>query len=241
MYMKKVSNILFVLSAIILSQVSLRANAEEIIMNPGSKNKVWIYGQVGKNTIEHFYEGVNAFYFRSLSDRFTFMGGLELNSKKNGFGGLLAEVNYKIPVKWFNLFISGRGVYNRYGKYDANEYLFRLALNAQSNHFDVVFGNSFLGYGQYGSHVFEPITWSVGFAAYLKNRSKCSWNVGIFLKNYDYFIYENWNINFGVRGYFSLNDKVRLTGELLVRPAGNINQLAQKFDTSVKIGATYHW
>lgn len=239
--MNRIKSIIFLFFTVLASQVALRANAEEIILNPDTKNMAWVYGQVGKNTIEHFYEGVNAFYVRSLNDRINVMGGLELNSKKDGFGGVLAELSYKLPVRWFDLVFSGRGVYNRYGKYDCNEYLFRLAVNAQSSHFDVLFGNSFLGYSQFGSSVFEPITWSVGFAAYLKNRKKCNWNLGLFLKNYDYFIYENWNINFGVRGYFSLTPKVRLTGELLVRPAGNINQLAQKFDTSVKIGATYRW
>lgn len=122
-----------------------------------------------------------------------------------------------------------------------NEYLFRLAVHAQSEHFDILFGNSFLGYSSYGSSVFEPITWSVGFGANVMKRSS-PWNVGIFLKNYDYFIYENWNINFGVRGYYELiADKVRLTGELIVRPAGNINQLAQRYDTGLKIGAQFKW
>lgn len=204
------------------------------------KNEVWAYGQVGKNTISQFYQALNAFYTRSVTDRVSLMGGFELNSKKDGFGGLLAEASYKLPFKHFSLIFSGRGVYNYYGKYDCNEYLFRLAVHAQSDHFDIVFGNSFLGYGQYGSSVFEPITWSVGFGANIKKRTS-NWNVGLFLKNYDYFIYENWNINFGIRGYYGLTPRVRLTAELLVRPAGNINQLAQKYDTSFKLGASYKW
>lgn len=204
------------------------------------KNEVWIYGFVGKNTVENYYEGMNAFYTRSLTSRINVMGGIELNSKKNGFGGVLVEGSYKLPFKHFGLIFSGRGVYNYYGKYEMNEYLFRLAVHAQSEYFDVLFGNSFLGYSSFGSSVFEPITWSVGFGANLKKRA-CNWNVGIFLKNYDYFIYENWNINFGVRGYYGLTPKIRLTAELLVRPAGNINQLAQKYDTSIKLGASYKW
>ncbi len=205
------------------------------------KNEIWAYGMVGKNTIEHFYQGFNVFYTRKMTGRVNLMGGIEFNSKKKGFGGVLAEGRYKLPFKHFNLIFSGRGVYNYYGKYNMNEYLFRLAVHAQSEHFDILFGNSFLGYSSYGSSVFEPITWSVGFGANVMKRSS-PWNVGIFLKNYDYFIYENWNINFGVRGYYELiADKVRLTGELLVRPAGNINQLAQKYDTGLKIGAQFKW
>ena len=54
------------------------------------KNEVWAYGQVGKNTISQFYQALNAFYTRSVTDRVSLMGGFELNSKKDGFGGLLA-------------------------------------------------------------------------------------------------------------------------------------------------------
>lgn len=222
----------FLLSLIVVLLLPFMASAQ--------KNMVWGYGQYGTNTVYDTYGGVDLFYTRAINSHVDVTGGLDLMSKKGGFGGVLAEVRYRIPVKGINVFVSGRGVYNYYGHSRMNEYLFRIALHAQSQYFDVVFGNSFLGYSSFGSSVFEPITWSVGFAANIKKRSS-KWNFGAFIRNYDYFIYENWNINFGFRGWYDISDQLRLTGEFMTRPAGSMNQLAMKYDTSIKIGVNYKW
>ena len=222
----------FLLSLIVVLLLPFMASAQ--------KNMVWGYGQYGTNTVYDTYGGVDVFYTRALNSNVDVTGGLDLMSKKGGFGGVLAEVRYRIPVKGINVFVSGRGVYNYYGHSRMNEYLFRIALHAQSQYFDVVFGNSFLGYSSFGSSVFEPITWSVGFAANIKKRSS-KWNFGAFIRNYDYFIYENWNINWGLRFYAGLKKNYNLFGELNIRPAGSMSQLASKYETTLRIGVRKRW
>jgi hypothetical protein len=68
-----------------------------------------------------------------------------------------------------------------------------------------------------------------------------SWNIGLFFRNYDDFYYENWNINWGARWNANITSRMRLFGELNIRPAGSMSQLATKYETSMKIGMKYVW
>ncbi|MEG1765055.1 MAG: hypothetical protein RR254_00165 [Muribaculaceae bacterium] len=205
------------------------------------KNEVSGYIQFGDNIVQGFYAGINGFYKRQMSSRFDLTGGLSFSTKNpQGFGGIMADGTYRIPVNRANFLISNRLVYNYYGAFNMNEFLYRLAVTWQTRYVEFTLGNSFLTYFSLGSHVFEPITWSVGFAAHLKPR-ECSWNIGLYIKNFDDFIYENYNINFGFDGRYRILKNWDIFGILMVRPAGSMNQLAVKYDTSFKLGVKYKW
>lgn len=209
----------------------------------GEKNEVTGYMQVGTNTVHGTYGGLTGLYKRNMSNRFTLTGGLNLSTKNCwGFGGILADATYRVSVKNFNLFISNRVVYNHYSSklYTTNELLYRIAATWQSRFFEITFGNTFFSYFQNGSSVFEPITWSVGFAGNIRPREN-RWNAGLFIRNYDDFIYENFNLFFGVAGWYDILKNWRLIAELDIRPAGSLNQLAVRYETYVKLGVKYKW
>ncbi len=67
------------------------------------------------------------------------------------------------------------------------------------------------------------------------------WNLGLFFRNYDNYYFDNWNINWGVRGYYNINDRFKLYGEFDVRPAGSMSQLATRYEGSQKFGVKYVW
>ncbi|MDD2962274.1 MAG: hypothetical protein PHR45_09400 [Muribaculaceae bacterium] len=205
---------------------------------PAQKNEVSGYAQFGKNTISGYYGGFTGFYKRAMTSRIDLIGGFNVSTKS--LYGISAEGSYRLPINRANLFFTARVGYNYYTMSTMNEYLFRLAVRWETRYIDVIFGNTFINYASLGSHNFEPVTWSVGFGANLKPRESL-WNVGVFIRNHDDFFYENWNINWGLRGYFVLNPKVRFFGEFMIRPAGSMNQLAVKYETALKIGAKYKW
>ncbi len=212
-----------------------------VLSASGAKNEVSGYVQFGQNTVTGFYGGMTGFYKRNMSSRFDLIGGLNLSTKGNcGFRGVSGDAVYRIPVNRANLFISNRLIYNYYGESSMNEFIYRIALKWETRYIEIIFGNSFLTYFSLGSHVFEPVTWSIGFGANIKPRES-PWNVGMFIRNHDDFIYENFNINFGLRGYYDVMNNWRVFCELMVRPAGSMNQLAVKYETAFKTGVKYIW
>jgi hypothetical protein len=86
----------------------------------------------------------------------------------------------------------------------------------------------------------EPLTFTFGIGAQIRPRWN-SWNLGFFFRNYDDFYYENWNINWGLDFYATLTKQIQLFGELNIRPAGSLSQLASKYETSGKLGLKYVW
>ena len=65
--------------------------------------------------------------------------------------------------------------------------------------------------------------------------------IGLFFRNYDEFYYENWNINWGLRFYAGLKKNYNLFGELNIRPAGSMSQLASKYESTLRIGVRKRW
>ncbi|MEG1749710.1 MAG: hypothetical protein RR249_08510 [Tannerellaceae bacterium] len=207
----------------------------------GQKNEVKAYLQVGDNALHGVYGGFTGFYTRNFTDRFELTGGLNLSTKnKHAFSGLSAETSYRFPVYKFNLYLSAKGVYSHYEISKMNEALFRLAATWESRYFQLTLGNSFLGYFSYGSSVFEPITWTFGTALHIRPRENW-WNVGLFIRNYDDFIFENFNIMYGLDARVDVAKNWRLFGEITARPAGSLNQLAMKYETFLKLGVRRVW
>lgn len=75
------------------------------------------------------------------------------------------------------------------------------------------------------SSVLEPLNVLFAAEGWLRNQHKVKdWNVGARWSNYNDFIIErvaNWY--FSAKGFYSLNDRLRLTGELGVHPVGSLN------------------
>lgn len=205
------------------------------------KNEVMGYFQFGKNILNSYYGGFTGFYKRNFGKRVEVIGGLNLSTKNpNGFGGVSGEVLYRIPIGNANLKFTNKAMYNYYGQSEMNEFVDRIAAIWQTRYVELIFGNSFLTYWSLGSSVFEPVTLTIGMSANLKPIEN-PWNVSMFIRNYDDFFVENFNINFGIKGYYDLLPQWRTFAELMVRPAGSMNQLAVKYETAFKFGVKYKW
>ena len=164
-----------------------------------------------------------------------------------------AEVmgTYRLPMgKKSNLYIDGRFIYNRYQRWKMNETIANLSFLLEWNYVDLRLGGSYIRYVMSGvkerfgyftdAAYSEPVAMTFGLGVNLLERAS-KWNLGIYLRNYDQFYYENWNINWGVRFLATLTPEMKLLGEFNVRPAGNLSQVATRYETSMKIGVRYVW
>ena len=158
---------------------------------------------------------------------------------------------YRLPLGRTNLYFDGRLVNNFYTQWDQYEILINASAFWETAHFDLRLGMSYIRYYKYkikeeyqwftDAGYTEPPTITFGLGLNLLPRTS-SWNLGLFLRNYDQFYYENWNINWGVRFHTTLPwDAMKLFGEFNVRPAGSLSQLATRYETSLKLGIKYAW
>lgn len=203
------------------------------------KNEVMGYLQGGSNIVTGTYAGPAVFYKHHFNDRFCAEGGVDMPLGKGKFG-ISAKAAYRLSVSYFDFYLSGKFLYNRYVDFHTDEYNGNLSVTAETPYFDLTLGESLIHYALMGTGYTEPLTLTFGTGVNIRPRWN-SWNLGIFLRNYDDFYYENWNINWGVRWMAKLNNSTNMFGELNVRPAGSTSQLASRYETSVKIGLKYVW
>lgn len=52
---------------------------------------------------------------------------------------------------------------------------------------------------------------------------------------------KNFNLFFGVAGWYDILKNWSLVAELDIRPAGSLNQLAVRYESYVKLGVKYKW
>jgi hypothetical protein len=138
------------------------------------------------------------------------------------------------------MFASGEYMFNHYHSYNTNENVANMSVRFERGYWDITLGGSFIGYNMMGDHYTEPLTLTFGAHATLRPRTN-NWNVGLLFRNYDDFYYENWNINWGLDGYYRLNPNWKLFCEFNIRPAGSMSQLASKYETTGKVGVIYRW
>ena len=131
-------------------------------------------------------------------------------------------------------------MYNRYCDYRTNEYAANLSATWETPYFDLTVGESLITYSLLGCSYTEPLTLTFGTGVNIRPRWN-SWNIGLFFRNYDEFYYENWNINWGLRFYAGLKKNYNLFGELNIRPAGSMSQLASKYESTLRIGVRKRW
>lgn len=203
------------------------------------KNEVAGYLQAGYNIVTDGFFGPSASYTRHITDRVSAEGAFDMPFGKGKYG-LAAKVGYRLPIRNFNIYFSGKFLYNHYSDFHTNERNYNVSVMCEAPYFDLLFGETLISYSLLGSTYTEPLTLTVGAGVNIRPRWS-SWNIGLFMRNYDDFYYENWNINWGVRWNANLPLRMKLFGELNVRPAGSMSQLATKYESSIKTGIKYTW
>lgn len=202
-------------------------------------NEVSGYLQLGNNIVTGKYIGPAVTYTRHLNSHFTAEAGLDLPFGK-GKAGFYTKGSYRLSASYFNFYFSGKLLYNRYTDFHTNEYNANLSTSVETPYFDLTLGETLIHYSLMGTGYTEPLTLTFGTGVNIRPRWN-SWNLGLFLRNYDDFYYENWNINWGVRWMANLRHRMKLYGELNIRPAGSTSQLATRYEASLKIGLKYVW
>ena len=158
---------------------------------------------------------------------------------------------YRIPIKKkTNIYIDGRFLFNYYGQWKVSEPIINLSALLETSYVDLRWGWSFVSYHKSGikkeyksftdASYAEPLVMTFGLGVNIRERSN-PWNLGLYIRNYDLFYYENWNINWGIRFHATLTPLMKLYGEFNVRPAGSLSQLATRYETSLKVGLRYIW
>ena len=165
-------------------------------------------------------------------------GELSFGKQKYGF---YAKGGYWLHgSRWFDFYFEGKAMYNRYSKFNTNEFVATLLATWEGKHFSVHVGTSLISFSMLNSKCTETPVLTFGISGSVMPRTN-SWNLGLFFRNYDEFYYENWNINWGVDFYASLAKRLKLYGELNIRPAGSLSQLATRYEMSLKAGVRYHF
>lgn len=205
-------------------------------------NEVMAYITPGSSTAYNGYCSFSGIYTRHLTDKLDVYGGLSFSTKrKHFFSSIAAHAKYRFHLyKSRNLYVMTGVNYTDYGEFHLNEYVWRIAAKFESTYFDFELGNCLFAYTSYGSHKTEAFTPSINMVLRFRKLT-APWTVGVFLRNFDDFYYDNYNVNWGINGRMTINPKLTLMGELAVRPAGTMSQLATKYDAYLKLGAIYKW
>ena len=91
------------------------------------KNKALVYTDFGGHTLYGFNMGLSGLYTRTLSDRWEVTGGLNFSSRRPAFfNAIMGDASYRIPVKKFNVYLSGRMMYTYYSDSKMNDLLLLL-------------------------------------------------------------------------------------------------------------------
>jgi hypothetical protein len=203
------------------------------------KNEVSGYIVGGHNSVTGTFVGPSLFYTRHFTERWDLQGAADIPIGKSRYG-VFARGSYCWPFKWFNVYIAGKVMYNRYQSFKTNEYASALTVSWESNYFRITIGQSLVSYNLLSTTYTEPLNPVLGLEANIRPRLH-PWNIGLFIRNYDDFYFEHWNINWGINFNARLTSKLpmRLFGEFNLRPAGSLSQLANKYETSLKVGLKY--
>lgn len=149
--------------------------------------------------------------------------------------------SYRIPLGKSDLYLGTHALMSRYNRWHTWELVLNASAQWVAYYGDIRLGLSYIHYWTDSTSSYtEPPTITVGLGLNLKPRTS-PWNIGLFVRNYDQYYYENWNLNWGVRFYVILQQNLKLLGEFNVRPAGSMSQLATRYETSLKLGLNYVW
>lgn len=215
------------------------------------KHKNEIAGNLvgGYNVVTGVIVGETGLYTRHFTDRWSLTAGQQVQFIKWLYSFDVMGT-YRLPLKRTSIYFDVHILDNIYGRWGTNEFIANGSACWEANYVDFRFGLSFIHYSKYnvkGEYQFftdkgytEPPTFIFGLGVNIRPRSN-PWNLGFFIRNYDQFYYENWNINWGIRAHAPLTDDMKIFSEFNIRPAGSISQLATRYETSLKVGVKYVW
>ena len=129
---------------------------------------------------------------------------------------------------------------NRYERWNVNETIANMSVTWEMPYFNFRIGGVYLHYQMEDFGYTEPPIMILGAGVQIRPRWN-PWNIGIFLRNYDDYFYDGWNINWGLNFYAPFYKDIQLFGEFNVRPAGSLNQLATRYESSGKLGIKFAW
>ena len=208
------------------------------------RTELSLYLMGGYNVVTDGFGGEAFSYTRHLDERWSITASEQVQLFKRLYS-LDVMGTYRLPVGKSNVYFDGRLLFNRYDSWRMNEPILHLSALFEGRYVDFRLGASYIHYIMMGVNssitdatYTEPIAVTAGLGVNLRPRSN-PWNAGFFIRNYDHFYYENWNINWGFRGHYTLSDAMLLYAELNVRPAGSLSQLATRYETSAKLGLRY--
>ena len=202
----------------------------------------------GDNVVTDAFFGESVTWTHHFNDRWSIRTGQQGQFNKWIFS-LDVMGTYRLPLRRTNLYFDARLLGNFYGKWGVNEVVFNTSVYWEARYMDLRFGGSYVFFHK--THVkkeyeyteasyTQPYTFTVGIGLNMRPREN-KWNLGLFVRNYDDFYYEVWNINWGFRGYWRYSDRMKFHAEWNIRPAGSMSQLATRYESSVKIGIKYVW
>ena len=201
----------------------------------------------GQNVVTGWFVGEVAAWTRHLTPRWSVSAGEQVQFFKQLYSFDVMGT-YRLPIGKTNLYFDGRFVFNRYNRWKVNEPIGNLSIYWETSYVDLRIGESLVHYHKaevkeeykdYTDRSYtEPLVMTFGLGINLRPRSN-PWNLGLFIRNFDQFYYENWNIKWGVRFHAKLVPQMKLFGEFDIRPAGSMSQLATRYETSLKLGIHY--
>lgn len=205
------------------------------------KNEVAGYVMGGKNVVTGGFGGLSVSYKRHLTDRWNVESMTQAQFGKQLYSQAIRG-GYRLPWGFSDFYFDGKIMFNRYARHsmDAREFTANLSVIWETPYIDLHIGESYIHYTVLGYGYTEPLTFTFGFGVNIRPRWN-TWNLGLFIRNFDDYYYENWNINWGIRFNANLPARLKLFGELNVRPAGSMSQLASRYETSLKLGLKYTW
>ena len=203
------------------------------------KNEIAGYAMSGYNVVSEQFYGLELSYKHHF-DKHWHVGA----DAQAQFGKQLYSVDvqggYMFSFGWSDFYVDGKALYNNYHRWNAKEMIGNLSLTWETPYFWLRLGESYIHYKVGSLGYTEPLTLTFGTGVNLRPRWN-AWNVGFFFRNFDDFYYENWNINWGLNFYAPITKTMKLFGELNIRPAGSMSQLATRYETSGKLGIKYIW
>lgn len=203
------------------------------------KNVLSGYLMGGYNIVSGGFGGGEISYKRHLTDRWYVEADAQVQLGKQLYSNDVLG-GYRLPAGWSDFYFDGKVMYNRYHRWNTNEYVGNLSITWETPYFNLRIGESYIHFKTRDFGYTEPLTFTFGTGVNIRPRWN-SWNIGLFFRNYDDFYYENWNINWGLNFYATLTKQMQLYGEFNVRPAGSMSQLASRYETSGKLGLKYVW
>ena len=151
-----------------------------------------------------------------------------------------------LQAKCGTLYLENRYLYRLFPNYKLQEFNGVLDLGWENRHFNFQLGlcNRFIAEiplrkdGGMGT-IFEPMNVVFSVEGNVFDQSH-PWNIGGRISNFDDFLIERVSIFiYCIKGYYELDDGLRLTGEVCIHPCSSLNLSAQPNGVAARVGISW--